>query len=64
MQIIFGGDTAPVLSQTFVDSTEKQDSEYPSERRATYVYRRVEGEWLCAVDNSYGTSLLDFQTTQ
>lgn len=29
------------------------------ERRATYVFRRIDQKWLCAIDNSYGTSLLD-----
>jgi ketosteroid isomerase-like protein len=29
-------------------------------RRATYVFRRGdEGKWLCVIDNSYGTGLLD-----
>lgn len=29
------------------------------EREATYVFRRdADGAWRCAVDNSYGTSLL------
>jgi ketosteroid isomerase-like protein len=30
-------------------------------RRATYVFRRgADDGWLCAIDNSYGTALLDF----
>lgn len=53
------GDTVLVLSQTFVESDNKQDSEYPNERRATYVYRNINGRWLCAIDNSYGTALLN-----
>ena len=53
------GDTVLVLSQTFVESENKQDSEYPNERRATYVYRKIKGKWLCAIDNSYGTALLN-----
>ncbi len=29
-------------------------------RRATYVFRlESDGRWLCTIDNSYGTSLLD-----
>jgi len=59
MQVIESGDTALVLSQTFVEAEKKADSEYPAERRATYVYRYVNGKWLCAIDNSYGTSLLE-----
>ena len=34
-------------------------SAYSMERRATYVFRRIDQKWLCAIDNSYGTSLLD-----
>lgn len=59
MLIIEAGDTALVLSQTLLDAENRDESEYAMERRATYVYRMVEGRWLCAVDNSYGTSLLD-----
>ena len=29
-------------------------------RKATYVFRReADGQWRCAVDNSYGADLLD-----
>lgn len=59
MVMLEAGDTVLVLSQTFVEAEKKQNSEYPSERRATYVYRNVNGVWLCAIDNSYGTTLLD-----
>ena len=59
MVMLEAGDTVLVLSQTFVEAEKKPDSEYPGERRATYVYRKVDGKWLCAIDNSYGTSLLD-----
>lgn len=52
-------DTVLVLSQTFLDTDNKETSEYSMERRATYIYRKVNGEWLCAIDNSYGTTLLD-----
>ncbi|YCA44223.1 SgcJ/EcaC family oxidoreductase [Bacillus sp. JZ8] len=58
MVILEAGDTALVLSQTFLDAN-KEDSKYPMERRATYVFRKnVEGRWLCAIDNSYGTDLI------
>lgn len=59
MMVIDAGDTALILSQTLVAAEKKLDSEYPSERRATYVYRLINGKWLCAIDNSYGVSLLD-----
>ncbi len=28
-------------------------------RRATYVFQKQGERWLCTVDNSYGTDLLD-----
>jgi uncharacterized protein (TIGR02246 family) len=63
MVIIEAGDTALVLSKTFVESPDKLDSEFSTERNATYVYVRDEnGKWLCAIDNSYGPELLDKQS--
>lgn len=52
-------DTVLVLSQTLLDAKNRAESNYSMDRRATYVYRKVEGRWLCAIDNSYGTSLID-----
>ena len=59
MQMIETGDTVLVLSQTLLDADKKEDSEFSMDRRATYVYRNIDGKWLCAIDNSYGTTLLD-----
>lgn len=59
MLMLEAGDTVLVLSQTLLDADNKSESEYSMDRRATYVYRNVDGKWLCAVDNSYGTTLLD-----
>ena len=59
MMMIEAGDTVLVLSQTLLDAENKETSEYSMDRRATYVYRNIDGKWLCAVDNSYGTTLLD-----
>ena len=61
MLMIEAGDTVLVLSQTLLDANKKEDSEYSMDRRATYVYRNVNGKWLCAIDNSYGTTLLDWK---
>lgn len=59
MVILEAGDTALVLSQTLL-TADKKDSEFPMERRATYVFRKnPQGQWLCAIDNSYGTTLID-----
>lgn len=59
MLMIEAGDTVLVLSQTLLDADNKAESEYSMDRRATYVYRKIDGRWLCVVDNSYGTALLD-----
>lgn len=59
MEFLEAGDTVCVLSQTFLDSNNAATSEYSMERRATYIYRKIDGQWLCVIDNSYGTSLLD-----
>lgn len=59
MMMIEAGDTVLVLSQTLLDSDNKEESEYSMDRRATYVYKKVDEKWLCVIDNSYGTSLLD-----
>ncbi|MFJ8265467.1 YybH family protein [Peribacillus asahii] len=59
MMILEAGDTALVLSQTLLDA-DKEDSEYSMDRRATYVFKKnPQGEWLCAIDNSYGTELIN-----
>lgn len=59
MLMLEAGDTVLVLSQTLLDADNKDTSEFSMDRRATYVYRKVNGKWLCAIDNSYGTTLLD-----
>lgn len=59
MMMLEAGDTVLVLSQTLLDSKNKKESVYTMDRRATYVYRYIDGQWLCAIDNSYGTTLLD-----
>ncbi|WP_223593930.1 YybH family protein [Neobacillus bataviensis] len=58
MIILEAGDTALVLSQTLLDA-DKTESDLSMERRATYVFKKnSQGEWLCAIDNSYGTDLI------
>ncbi len=59
MLMIEAGDTVLVLSQTLLDADNKDTSEYSMDRRATYVYRKIGEKWLCTIDNSYGTTLLD-----
>lgn len=59
MVIIEAGDIALVLSKTYIDSPEKADSEFSRERDAIYIYKKsADGQWLCAIDNSYGVELL------
>jgi uncharacterized protein (TIGR02246 family) len=59
MIVLEAGDTALVISQTLLDSN-KNDSEYSNDRRATYVFKKdSHGKWLCAIDNSYGTDLIN-----
>jgi len=59
MVVIEGAATALVLAKTHVRATMSTGEIYDVERRATYVFKRAaSGRWLCAVDNSYGTDLL------
>ena len=58
LEILETGDTALVVAQTLLDTSHGKLS-----RRATYVFRRdADGAWRCAVDNSYGTDLLEATT--
>ena len=59
MIILEAGDTALVISQTLLD-TDKYESDFSMDRRSTYVFKKnSQGEWLCAIDNSYGTDLIN-----
>lgn len=59
MIILEAGDTALVISQTLL-TADKKDSQYSMDRKATYVFKKNSlGEWLCAIDNSYGTELIN-----
>lgn len=58
MVVLEAGDTALVLYQTLL-AADKEDSAHSIDRRATYVFKKnAQGEWLCAIDNSYGTDLI------
>ena len=60
MQIIEGEDAALVIMETFLETLTADGKPMRITRRATYVYRRVaDGRWLCVIDNSYGTDLLN-----
>ena len=61
MQVVEGADTALVIMETHLDFPGQGGLRIQETRRATYVFRREggDGRWLCTVDNSYGTELLD-----
>ncbi|KRB49997.1 hypothetical protein ASE04_15525 [Rhizobium sp. Root708] len=60
MHVIEGADTALVVMETVLQTSGKEDMPAPITRRATYVFRRdAAGRWLCVIDNSYGTDLLN-----
>lgn len=59
MEIIEGADNALVIMETRLDIPLAEGGSTQVTRRATYVFQKLEGRWLCTVDNSYGTDLLD-----
>ncbi|WP_350315624.1 SgcJ/EcaC family oxidoreductase [Pectobacterium aroidearum] len=60
MQVIEGGGDALVIMETVLHYPDEQGCIVTTTRRATYVFRKdADGNWLCTVDNSYGTTLLD-----
>ena len=59
MHVVQGGNTALVIMETVLESTDTAGATNCISRRATYVFREdPAGKWLCVVDNSYGTDLL------
>nr|WP_321459453.1 SgcJ/EcaC family oxidoreductase [uncultured Cohaesibacter sp.] len=60
MEVMEGADTALVIMKSFLDTVDADGWDLTLVRRASYVFKRSEGgRWLCTVDNSYGTDLLD-----
>ena len=56
-QVLEGAGTALVIMETLLFVGHAAE---PIKRRATYVFQEDEdGRWLCTIDNSYGTALLD-----
>ncbi|HEY1405348.1 MAG TPA: SgcJ/EcaC family oxidoreductase [Spirochaetota bacterium] len=65
LSILESGDTALVIAKAMINSKNKTDSEFSTERIATYVFRRdPQGNWKCVIDNSYGAELLDSEDIQ
>jgi uncharacterized protein (TIGR02246 family) len=60
MVVLEGGSTALAISETLLEFTDGDGSRSSVVRRATYVFKEAEaGKWLCVIDNSYGTDLLN-----
>lgn len=60
MQVIEGAGDALVIMETVLHFPDEQGGVATTTRCATYVFRHEnEGSWICTIDNSYGTSLLD-----
>lgn len=59
MQVVEGADNALVIMETLLRHSDGQGGFVETTRRATYVFRATPDGWLCTIDNSYGTSLLD-----
>ncbi|CAM3073125.1 hypothetical protein SB6411_01479 [Klebsiella spallanzanii] len=59
MEIIEGGGNALVIMETRLDIPTAEGGITQVTRRATYVFHLQGERWLCTVDNSYGTDLLD-----
>lgn len=58
-QVIEGAGTALVIMETLLYVGGAAE---PIKRRATYVFERNQiGDWLCTIDNSYGTDLLSVE---
>jgi uncharacterized protein (TIGR02246 family) len=57
--VVEGGDSALVLGRAEIRAKDPSGSDVCIEREATYVFTKsLDGVWRCAIDNSYGTSLL------
>ena len=60
MEVVEGAGTALVIMETLLDYRDERGESVHVARRATYVFRcERDGNWLCVIDNSYGTDLLD-----
>lgn len=59
MEIIEGAGNALVIMETRLDIPAAEGGSTQVTRRATYVFQQQNDRWLCSVDNSYGTDLLD-----
>ena len=59
MVVLEGADTALVLMESIVEAAGADGARQRIVRRGTFVFRKSPaGQWLCVIDNSYGTDLL------
>lgn len=58
VKVIFGEDCALVLAETLLSAKMHNGANFNTVREATYVFKYTEDQWLCVIDNSYGTDLL------
>ena len=62
MQVIEGAGDAMVIMETVLHYPDGEGVFVTTSRRATYVFRHdAEGRWVCTIDNSYGTDLLNIR---
>ena len=59
MLVVEGARDALVIMETVLSFPDGKGGITQLTRRATYVFQYEQEKWLCAVDNSYGTDLLD-----
>ena len=60
MTVLEGAGTALVIMETILDTVGTDGTNASMTRRATYVFKRsTDDKWLCVIDNSYGTGLLN-----
>ncbi|AUU87825.1 DUF4440 domain-containing protein [Enterobacteriaceae bacterium ENNIH3] len=60
MQVIEGADNALVIMETLLRYPDGKGGTVKTIRRATYVFCHTASQgWLCTIDNSYGTDLLE-----
>lgn len=62
MQVIEGAGDALVIMETVLHYPDGEGVFVTTSRRATYVFRHdADGRWVCTIDNSYGTDLLNIR---
>ena len=59
MVVLEGGSAALVLMESIIKAIGADRAPRRIVRRGTFVFRKSDaGQWLCVIDNSYGTDLL------